>query len=97
MDLTYDDIQEIYHLNLQKIGELEKKIGRLLTDAIDITFLADGIVILFDVTETELEDELMMSVYSATCADVDALGFNSERFTINKKDLDYFPPETEFN
>lgn len=95
MDLSYEDIQEIYNLTISQIKDVEKKSGRLITDSIDIVHLSDGVAILFDIAELELEDELMMSVYSATCEDVDALGKNTERFTVKIKDDETFTEEAD--
>lgn len=95
MDLSYEDIQEIYNLTISQIKAVEKKSGRLITDAFDIVHLSDGVAVLYDIAELELEDELMMSVFSATCEDVDALGKNTERFTIKVKDDETFAEEEE--
>ena len=93
MDLSYEDIQEIYNLTISQIKNVEKKSGRMITEAIDIVHLSDGVAVLFDIAELELEDELMMSVYSATCEDVDALGKNTDRFTVKIKDDEEFEQE----
>lgn len=96
MDLSYQEIQEIYGLAPSQIKQVEKKSKRKITDAVDIVMLADGVAILYDVAELDLEEELQMSVLEATCEDVDELG-NQNRFTIPIDISDEFEtPEDDF-